>query len=674
MSPSILFLLNLSVSFISGIVALALLLLVLGVGLRQRLNQSFALFITFAAITSLSSSIAGVTLWLDVGAPLFWTELFAAGFYFVGPSLAAFALIYVGSSARQYKLLILIGFLVGLALMPSLFGHRIISQARFGGNDLYNVEVTQLGYTAAVGSLLFQVLALVTFWRFRRQLGSSAPAISTAILVIGALYDFLLSVPFPPLSFTFATGILIMGHDVMRRQIFNPLRTLTEQLEAQVIARTQELQQARDTLESHNEQHHFIAQISHAIAQIGDPTKMLARLTELIQEKFGYHHVYVYQPDETNRYLTVRAAAGTTARMVMASGQRLPIGGRSLAGHVAAEREARIAEARGDDANYFGNTALPSARAEMALPLLVADRLLGVLDFQSIHFDAFSDEDLVMMATLTDQVAVILDNARLLQRTESALAELEKNQRQYLRQAWRSTIGEPETAPAYVYSDTDGVTATSLSAALSPAISQALTDPPPGITRPLAPHTPWHRTPAQVRASGSTQGAEPDGEEPSDLLTLPITVRGEVIGALEVRHKPGRTWQHEDVNILSEISARLGLALETARLSQENQRRATRERLIREITGDMRETMNIRTILQRTIQRLGQEIGAEEVAVRIGPEGPQIRSAGPAPRADSLALTSPGGQRQGAGDGRAKTSASHRESTPTDQPDQPPDH
>jgi len=278
-----------------------------------------------------------------------------------------------------------------------------------------------------------------------------------------------------------------------------------------------------------------------------------------------------------------------------------------------------------------------------------------------------------MMTTLTDQVAVILDNARLLQRTESALAELEKTQRQYLRQAWRSTISEPENAPAYVYSDTDGVAAASLSAAWSPALSQALTDPAPGATRPLAPRAPWHRPPGQVRASEPARGEEPDGGERSEVLALPITVRGEVIGALEVRHKPGRTWQREDLNILSEISARLGLALETARLSQENQRRAARERLIREITGDMRETMNIRTILERTIQRLGQEIGAEEVAVRIDPEGSHARSTGSGPRVGPLALTSPGERRQGAGSARSRVSTSHRESTPLDQPDQAPE-
>lgn len=621
MSPSILFLLNLAVSFISGIVALALLVLVLGVGLRQRLNQAFALFITFAAITSISSAVAGLTLWLEVGHSLFWAELFAAGFYFVGPSLAAFALVYVGSNAQRHKLVILIGFLVGLALMPALFDHQIISQVRSGGNDLYNLGVTQLGYTAAIGSLLFQVLALVTFWRFRRQLGSSTPAISTAILVAGALYDFLLRVPFPPLSFTFGTGILTLGHDVMRRQIFNPLRTLTKELEAQVAQRTQELQQVQEELESHNEQHHHIAQISHELAQISDPTKMLGSLVELIHKQLGYHHVYVYQPDETNRYLILRAAAGTTARTVMASGQRLPIGGRSLPGQVTApgRRQARIAEARGDDAAYFGDTALPGARAEMALPLLVGDRLLGVLDFQSMHFEAFSPEDLVMMTALADQAAVTLDNARLLQRTEAALAELEKIQRQYLRQAWRSIVGEPESAPAYVYTAAGGVTATSLKAAWSPTISQAVAERKALSSAAkedgVAPASPT------VGDEGAAPPTKPGGREHSEVLALPITLRGQTIGALEVRHKAGRTWQHEDMNILTEIAERLGLALETARLSQENQRRATRERLIREITSDMRETMSTKTILERTIQRLGQEIGAEEVAVRIVPAG-----------------------------------------------------
>jgi GAF domain-containing protein len=627
MSPSILFLLNLAVSFISGIVALALLVLVLGVGLRQRLNQAFALFITFAAITSISSVVAGLTLWLEIGHSLFWAELFAAGFYFVGPSLAAFALIYVGSNAQRHKIVILIGFLVGLALMPALFDGQIISQVRSGGNDLYNVDVTQLGYTAAIGSLLFQVLALVTFWRFHRQLGSSAPAISTAILVAGALYDFLLRVPFPPLSFTFGTGILILGHDVMRRQIFNPLRTLTEELEAQVAQRTQELQQVQEELERHNKQHHHIAQISHELAQISDPTKMLASLVELIHEQLGYHHVYVYQPDETNRYLILRAAAGTTARTVMASGQRLPISGRSLPGQVTApgRRQARIAEARDDDAAYFGDTALPGARAEMALPLLVGDRLLGVLDFQSIHFEAFSPEDLAMMTALADQAAVTLDNARLLQRTEAALAELEKTQRQYLRQAWRSIIGEPESAPAYVYTADSGVAATSLKAAWSPTISQAVAE-----RRALSSAAKEDKiTPAPLAEGG--EGADPPtkpGEgEHSEVLALPIILRGQIIGALKVRHKAGRTWQHEDMNILTEIVERLGLALETARLSQENQRRATRERLIREITSDMRETMSTKTILERTIQRLGQEIGAEEVAVRIVPTGHLHRTA-----------------------------------------------
>jgi GAF domain-containing protein len=621
MSPSILFLLNLAVSFISGIVALALLVLVLGVGLRQRLNQAFALFISFAAITSISSAVVGLTLWLEIGHSLFWAELFAAGFYFVGPSLAAFALVYIGSNAQRHKLVILIGFLVGLALIPALFDGQIISQVRSAGNDLYDLDVTQLGYTAAIGSLLFQVLALVTFWRFRGQLGSSAPAISTAILVAGALYDFLLRVPFPPLSFTFGTGILILGHDVMRRQIFNPLRTLTEELEAQVAQRTQELQQVQEELQSHNEQHHHIAQISHELAQISDPAKILGSLAELIHKQLGYHHVYVYQPDETNRYLILQAAAGTTARTVMSSGQRLSIGGRSLPGQVAApgRRQARIAEARGDDAAYFGDTALPGARGEMTLPLLVGDRLLGVLDFQSIHFEAFSPEDLVMMTALADQAAVTLDNARLLQRTEAALAELEKSQRQYLHQAWRSITGEPESAPAYVYTAGSGVAATSLKAAWSPTISQAVAEHK--ALSSVAKEDEGALASPTVGGEDAAPSTKPGKGEHPEVLTLPITLRGQIIGALEVRQKAGRTWQREDMNILTEIAERLGLALETARLSQENQRRATRERLIREITSDMRETMNTETILERTIQRLGQEIGAEEVAVRNVPAG-----------------------------------------------------
>jgi GAF domain-containing protein len=604
MSPSAIFWLDLLISSISGTVALALLLLVLSTGLRQRLNQTFGLFAASAALSGFSSAITSLTLSFSIGRPIFWTELASAGVYFVGPALFAFAAsygsIWTNTSGQQTEpskrnwrtVATTIGFVVGLAMLPMLFSHNIVSQVYLDQSGLYYSELTTLGYAIAVGPLLFEALALLLFWQHRHRLGGTSLAASTAILLIGRLLGTLVPIPFPIISFTFAIGLMVMGYAMTNRQIFNPLRTLTGQLESQVAQRTLELQQARDKLQRLNEQQQKVAEINREVAQAATPVEMLHTLVELIHNRLGHHHIYVYQPDESHQYLVIQAAAGTTARTVMERKHQIQIGGLCLAGQVAVENRPRLATAEGDDAVYFGDTALPSARAEIALPLLVGNRLLGVLDIQSIYADAFSDQDLNVLASLAAQVAVTLDHARLLQQREAALAELGKVQQQYLRQAWQSTLGRQADAPAYVYAAGDGVKATSLHTAASPEIAQATRE-------------------SQALVSG-------EQDNPATTLTLPIFLRNQIIGALQLQHKPGRAWQPDDIDTLGNITERLGPALETARLSEEAQRRVAHERFIREISDRMQRATDMKSLMRITAEELNTVLSASRTYVRLG--------------------------------------------------------
>jgi GAF domain-containing protein len=615
MFPSFLFWFDTLLSLVIGFTSLTLFFLVLSVGLRRRLNQTFSLFTVSAALVGLASAIANVSLWFNsrvltdnarLGDPHFLIELAATGFYFAGPTLLAFAITFVETTTSSaelpkahqwYKRLSTLGFLIGLGLLPVVFGHYIISDFFLDPLDMSRWQITGWGYAISASPFLFEALALILFWQNRQHLGGPALAISTAILVGGGAFGALVQIPFPIISFSFAIGILTTGRAVTSRQIFNPLRTLTQQLESKVAERTAEMQQARQKLEHLNEKQHQVAQISREIARSATPADVLTRLVELIHGRLGYHHVYAYQPDETGQYLFLRAAAGTNAPRLLAEGQRLHIGRSSIVGQAAVERQARRAQAQGENIAYFDNTALPGARAEMALPLLVGDRLLGVIDLQSIHLEAFSNEDLVILTTLADQVAVTLDNLRLLQETGSALSELEKVQRQYLRQAWRSTVGKLEDAPAYVYTDSGGVTATNLNAARSPEIAQALSEGQ-----------------AQINATDEDQTGS------SSTVALPITLRGQVIGALQLRQKAGQAWEPEDLDTLSQVTERLGLALETARLSQETQRHADRERLIREITDRMQRATDMETLFQIAAEELNKALSASRAYVRLGTE------------------------------------------------------
>lgn len=614
MSPSTVFWVDISISLLSGIAALAVLMLILSAGLRWRLNQVFGLFLVFAAMDGLTSAAADLTLWVDhvfgntagLGNPLFFMELSATAFYFLGCSLLIFAITYVETASptdapqnRRLKVLAGVGVVFGLVMLPWLFSAQIIERVYMDATDLRRWEITELGYVLAAIPLLFDLLALGLFWQNRRKLGTALPALGAVILFVGGLIGGLVRIPFPLLSFCLAADFVILGYVLANYQIFAPLRASTMRLEAIVDERTRELQLATNKLQRLNEQYRRVAEIGQEVARIAtrqrQPERAMAeRLVQLVHDRLGYHHVYVYRPDEANQHLRIEAAAGSNAQAVLLRKHRLQIGGRSLAGQAAAQHRTRVAEATGDDTVYFSDMALPGARSEIALPLLVGSRLLGVLDLQSINYGAFSEEDLSLMVNLADQFAAILDNARLLQETEAALAGVEEVQRQYLQQAWELMVGRGEGASAYLYTRGDGVEAANLESVWSPEIAKVAEE-------------------AQVQVD--------DAEE---TLALPIILRGQLIGALHLRHRMGRTWHTEDVEALSEVSQRLGLALETVRLSEESRRLAARERVIRQISDQMQRATDMQELLRVATEELSEALNASRAYVRLGTEAELI--------------------------------------------------
>ena len=62
-------------------------------------------------------------------------------------------------------------------------------------------------------------------------------------------------------------------------------------------------------------------------------------------------------------------------------------------------------------------------RSELSVPLGVGGELVGVLDVQSPRLDAFDENDVMVMETLADQIAVAIENARLYEAVRRELAE-----------------------------------------------------------------------------------------------------------------------------------------------------------------------------------------------------------------------------------------------------------
>ena len=152
-----------------------------------------------------------------------------------------------------------------------------------------------------------------------------------------------------------------------------------------------------------------IAEVSQRVASILDLDELFVQVVELVRKEFGYYHVSLFTVEPGHGVPTFRAS---TSPFIQKRG--LPIQpGKGIISWVASHGEALLANDVTAEPRYQPDEALPDTRAELAVPLRVEGRTVGVLDIQSDRPGAFTPEDLFITQTLADQVAVAVENARL---------------------------------------------------------------------------------------------------------------------------------------------------------------------------------------------------------------------------------------------------------------------
>lgn len=157
------------------------------------------------------------------------------------------------------------------------------------------------------------------------------------------------------------------------------------------------------------------AEVSSEIIQTLDPDDLMQRVCELTQKRFDLYYVQIYLLDESGRTLTVSAGTGTAGQNLIRSKWSFTFNTpkQGLVVQAALRRHPVVSNDVSKDKRFFYNVYLPRTRSEMALPMIVGDRLIGVLDVQSDKTNRFSEVDVRVMGTLAAQVAVALNNAQL---------------------------------------------------------------------------------------------------------------------------------------------------------------------------------------------------------------------------------------------------------------------
>ena len=183
-------------------------------------------------------------------------------------------------------------------------------------------------------------------------------------------------------------------------QMASELRTTLAELEDRATSRSRDLATA--------------AEVSRQVAGTLDLDKLLPDLVELTKERFGLYHSQVYMVDEEAGMLTMRAGAGDAGRIMKEQGHGIPLNAeRSLVAGAARTQEPVVINDVTKNPDHLPNPILPATRSELAIPLVLEGKTIGVLDAQADKVNRFTEDEVLVFQTMAEQVAVAVQNAQL---------------------------------------------------------------------------------------------------------------------------------------------------------------------------------------------------------------------------------------------------------------------
>lgn len=415
------------------------------------------------------------------------------------------------------------------------------------------------------------------------------------------------------------------------RQTAQRWQDLSETLEQRVVERTRDLEQLTLQLTT-------AADVGRAATSILELETLARQVVELIRERFDLYYAGLFLVDSAGQYAVLEAGTGEPGSLMKEQGHKLRVGGVSMVGSACAQRRARIALDVGEEAVRFDNPLLPNTRSEMALPLLVGDRVLGALDVQSTEQAAFSREDIAVLQLMADQVAVAVDNARKFSE-EATVVEATSP---LFRVSRRLTAATSSGEVAQAIIDSVSETEADVCAVAQYGISGK------GEVTTITFLASWDRRgPAQFPVGVSLPASEPmfplplmmqplaiedmrlDPRVPERtrhilarsgalaLANIPLRMGDRLLGFVNIGRATTGPWSPVAMRLYETLADQAAVALERAVLLEAAQRRASREQRTREITDRMSQATDMGTLMKVTVQEIAAALGAPGAFVQL---------------------------------------------------------
>jgi GAF domain-containing protein len=382
----------------------------------------------------------------------------------------------------------------------------------------------------------------------------------------------------------FGLAVLVSVSAIYNREIRVSLqmeRQLAEALQKEHTALSRRITENKALLEQRQTQLRTLAETSMAAGAERKPLILMQSTVEMLHRRMSLSLAAVYIQEEPGPQLVLRAASTESGQKLVSQGHHLEMNSENIP--MRALTSKRLVSETNISIDSEHPDPLATGHSELAVPMLIGDSCLGILDLQSENPVGFDDSDALAMRGVAQALAHGLELSRLSAQTQADKEEIRALNRRYMAKAWSEMEEMSSDISLSVESSSAGEEI--VTPLLGAASGEAL---PSSITRSL------------------------DGTQ----ITAPLILREQVIGALTL-DTGDKQLSADDLTFIEAITTQAALALENARLYTELSRRATYLQTANEIARDASTTLDLDLLLRRVVELIRERFGFSHASIYL---------------------------------------------------------